>query len=140
MLSLDEKQNNIISLFSKLNDWELRYKKVIDLGKAMPEISEKYKTEDNIVRGCQSQVWLAAELKDKKIYYYADSDAMIVRGLVSLLVDFYSGHGPDEILTTQPEFISKLGFDSNLSRSRTNGLLAMIKQIKFYAMAFKTQL
>ncbi len=117
------------------------------MGKSLPEFPEKLKTEDLKVKGCQSQVWLSATLKEelnensaslvKKIYFQADSDALIVKGLIAILLRVYSGRTPDEILALAPDFISELGFSSNLSPSRANGLQAMVKQIKYYALAFK---
>lgn len=131
-----ERQNRIIQDFGRLRDWEEKYKKIIDLGKALTPFPEAYRTEDNKVRGCQSQVWLFARIQDGKVELLGDSDALIVKGLVALLLEIYSGANPEEILKLEPEFIEKLGFASNLSPSRTNGLFSMIKQIKLFAQAF----
>lgn len=137
-MGIKETQSQIVEEFSGLGNWEQRYKKIIDLGKALPELDEKFKTEELKVKGCQSQVWIHASLSDdNKVIYQADSDALIVRGLVALLMKVYSGATPDEILATEPTFIGDIGLQSHLSPSRTNGLMSMIKQIKYYAAAFK---
>lgn len=137
MLSIQEKQNKIIQDFSALAQWEDRYKKIIELGKSLPEMPENLKTEQNIVKGCQSQVWLSANLDDQgRVVLQGDSDALIVKGLVGLLLAVYSGSTPSEILATPPEFLKALGFEGNLSPSRANGLHSMLKQIKLYATAF----
>lgn len=130
------RQNKIIQDFGRIDDWEERYKKIIDKGKALSAYPEQYRTEQNKVRGCQSQVWLFAQVADGKVELFGDSDALIVKGLVALLLEIYSGASAEEILKLEPEFIEKLGFASNLSPSRTNGLFAMIKQIKLFAQAF----
>ena len=119
-----------------LTSWEDRYQTIINLGKAFKALPESEKTEDLKVRGCQSQVWIKAEFKDGKVYFEADSDALIVKGLIALLVRIYSGASPQEILNHKPEFITKLGLNAHLSPSRANGLFAMLKQIQFYALAF----
>lgn len=137
MSGIQERQNKIIQDFSALQNWEDRYKKIIDLGKSLPSMPEELKTEQNIVKGCQSQVWLSAKLSDEgKIELLGDSDALIVKGLVGLLLAVYSGATPSEILMTPPEFLKALGFEGNLSPSRANGLHSMLKQIKLYATAF----
>lgn len=119
-------------------DWESRYKRVIDLGKALPEIRPELKTETYKVKGCQSQVWLHAELdQEGRMQIMGDSDAMIVRGLVACLLKVYSGATPEEVLKTSPQFLSEMGFDTHLSASRANGLNSMVKQIYLYATAFK---
>jgi cysteine desulfuration protein SufE len=129
-------QQIIVNEFKKLSSWEERYQKIIQLGKNLPPLPEEKKVSDYLVRGCQSQVWLYAK-KDSngKIIFTADSDALIVRGLIALLIQIYSGHTAPEILATEPHFITELGFGSNLSPSRANGLMAMIKQMKYYALA-----
>ena len=137
-MTIQERQQDLINEFLKLQDWEDRYKRIIDLGKALPAIDEKLKTEDNKVKGCQSQVWLHAELNSQQqVVLYGDSDAMIVRGLVALLLRVYSGATPTEILATPPEFLKALGFEGNLSPSRANGLHSMLKQIKMFATAYQ---
>jgi cysteine desulfuration protein SufE len=126
--------------FKNFDQWEDRYKHLIDLGKKMPPMEEKFKTEENKIKGCQSQVWLHAELIGDKIKFIADSDASIVKGIVALLVYVYSDSTPDEILMTKPTFLETIGLREHLSMSRANGLTSMVKQISFYAMAFKAKL
>lgn len=137
MSQIQERQNKIIAEFSSLTPWEDRYKKIIELGKSLPPFPEDKRTEQNIVKGCQSQVWLVAELNERgQMILQGDSDALIVKGLVGLLLQVYSGATPAEILATPPEFLRALGFEGNLSPSRANGLHSMLKQIKLYATAF----
>ncbi|KYG65312.1 Fe-S metabolism protein SufE [Bdellovibrio bacteriovorus] len=136
-MNIQERQQKIIQDFSTMNQWEDRYKKIIEMGKALPEMPENLKTEQNAVKGCQSQVWLSANLNEQgQIQLQGDSDALIVKGLVGLLLYVYSGATPSEILSTPPEFLKALGFEGNLSPSRANGLHSMLKQIKLYATAF----
>lgn len=131
----------IIDDFSRFTDWESRYKHIIEVGKILPPYPENFRTDDWKVKGCQSQVWLKPELNEKgEILFHADSDALIVKGLVALLHQLYSGSSAKEILETQPEFISKLDLGQHLSPSRSNGLHSMIKQIKYYAAAFQSML
>lgn len=133
-----DKQQKIIDEFSKLSTWDDKYKKIIDYGKKLRAFPEMHRTESNKVKGCQSQVWLFAELTQSgKVHLEADSDAMIVKGLVALLLEVYNDLTPEEILTSPPEFLKILGFEQNLSPSRANGLNSMIKQIRNYALAFK---
>lgn len=137
MLDIQGRQNKIIADFSSLSQWEDRYKKIIELGKSLPPFPEDKRTEQNIVKGCQSQVWLVAELNSQgQMILQGDSDALIVKGLVGLLLQVYSGSTPAEILATPPEFLRALGFEGNLSPSRANGLHSMLKQVKLYATAF----
>lgn len=133
-------QKRIIREFELLEDWPERYKYIIKLGMKLEPLDETYKTEDNLVRGCQSQVWLATDLKDGKVFFKADSDAAITKGLVALMVRFYSGQTPETILTVNPDFIQKIGMAQHLSPTRSNGLASMIKQMKIYAMAYKSKL
>ncbi len=140
METIKEAQNFLIEEFEELTDWEEKYSKIIKYGKELPEMPEGTHVEKNKIDGCQSQLWIYAELKDDKIYLYADSDALIVKGLVALLIKVYSGHSPDEILSNPPEFLSKIGVASHLSPTRQNGLSSMLKQIQLYAVAFKTLL
>jgi len=127
----------VIEEFQSLTEWEDRYKKIIEMGRQLAEMPEEFKTEENKVRGCQSQVWLHAQLSDQgKVLLQGDSDAMIVKGLVALLLRVYSGASPQDILETPPAFLKSLGFESHLSPSRANGLHAMLKQIRLYATAF----
>lgn len=136
-MTIDEKQNEIIAEFADIDDWMDRYGYIIDLGNALPPIDEKYRTPNHLIEGCQSRVWLNAELRDGKVYYTADSDAIIVKGIISLLIDVLSGHTPDEILNANLRFIDEIGLSSHLSPTRSNGLLAMVKQMRLYALAFK---
>lgn len=136
-MTLQERADQIVNEFSKCANWEERYEKIIALGKALPPLSEELKTEANKVRGCQSQVWLIAEINSSgEMVLRGDSDALIVRGLVAVLLNVYSPAEPAQVLHFPPEFLKKLGFESNLSPSRANGLHAMLKQIKNYAIAF----
>ena len=137
-MSLLERQKQVVTEFSGLSDWEDRYKKLIDFGKSLPDLPEEKKLEDYKVKGCQSQVWMHARLEQGKIVFEADSDAILVRGLVALLLRVYSNATPQEILATPPDFVKEIGLESKLSPSRANGLFSMIKQMKFYAMAFQT--
>jgi cysteine desulfuration protein SufE len=139
-MTLKEKQDRIIRQFELLGDWPERYKYIIKQGKKLPPFDEEKKTEDNLVRGCQSQVWLDTELDNDRIIFKADSDAAITKGLVALLVNFYSGETPDDILTTDPVFIKEIGMQDHLSPTRSNGLASMVKQMKIYAMAYKSKL
>ena len=137
MSTIQERQAKIISDFSAYTQWEDRYKKIIEMGKTLGDMPEDLKTEQNIVKGCQSQVWLHAGLNPQgQMTLVGDSDALIVKGLVALLLFVYSGATPAEVLNTPPEFLRALGFEGNLSPSRANGLHSMLKQIKLYATAF----
>lgn len=138
-MDIQAEQAKTIREFELLPDWPERYKHIIRLGARLPEFPEEARTDANLVRGCQSQVWLIAEEKDGKIIFRADSDAAITKGLVALMVRFYSGHSPDTILNTPPDFINKIGMAQHLSPTRANGLASMIKQMKIYALAFKTK-
>jgi len=136
-MTIQERQAKVIADFSAVEVWEDRYKKIIEIGKAMPEMPEALKTEDNKVKGCQSQVWLSASLNSQgQMVFFGDSDALIVKGLVGLLLKVYNESTPAEVLATPPEFLKALGFEGNLSPSRANGLHSMLKQIKHYATAF----
>lgn len=139
-MDIQEVQERIIKEFELLEDWTERYKYIIKHGSKMEELPEEYKIDSNLVKGCQSRVWLTAELEDGKVVFKADSDAAITKGLVSLMVRFYSGQDPDTIINTNPEFIDKIGMAQHLSPTRANGLASMIKQMKIYAMAFKAKL
>lgn len=136
-----DKQSRLIEEFKNLGGWEDRYRLIISKGKALDALPENEKSEDLKVKGCQSQVWLKAQLSDDgRVHFRADSDAMIVKGLVAIVLDVYSGLTPAEILATPPQFVKELGLDSHLSPSRANGLNSMIKQIMFYAVAFDSLL
>lgn len=139
-MDIEAKQDNIVQEFVRLSDWQDRYKHIIKLGSQLPDLEEEHKTDDNLVRGCQSQVWLKTELDGDKVIFRADSDAAITKGLVALMVRFYSGETPDTILTTNPDFITKIGMQEHLSPTRSNGLASMVKQMKIYAMAYKAKL
>lgn len=138
-MDIQATQERIIREFELLQDWPERYKYIIKLGDKLEPLPEEDKTEDNLVKGCQSQVWLTAENKEGKVIFKADSDAAITKGLVSLMVRFYSEREPEVILNTKPEFIDKIGMAQHLSPTRANGLASMVKQMKIYAMAFKAQ-
>ena len=137
MMSIKEKQQELIDDFTFLSDWEQKYEYIIDLGKELKGLPEEKKKEDILIKGCQSQVWLDAELRDGKIFFLADSDGILPKGIISLLVGVYSGHTAEEILAADFDFISKIGLQEFLSSSRANGLASMIKQIKFYAVAYQ---
>ncbi len=136
-MTIKEKQNELIDEFSYLEDWEQKYEYIIDLGKELKGISEDKKVDENLIRGCQSKVWIDARFEDGKLFFDADSDGILPKGIVALLVEIYSGHPVKEILDSDFEFISKIGLQEFLSPSRANGLMAMTKQIKFYAVAFQ---
>lgn len=137
MSLIADRQNQIIQEFSRLTDWEDRYKRIIEMGRELPEMPVELKTDENLVKGCQSQVWLHAALSaEGAMTIQGDSDAMIVKGLVALLLRVYSGANPNDILQTPPEFLRALGFEGHLSPSRANGLHSMLKQIRLYATAF----
>ena len=136
-MSIKEKQQELIDDFAFLSDWEQKYEYIIDLGKELKGLPEEKKNEDILIKGCQSQVWLNAELRDGKIFFLADSDGILPKGIISLLVGVYSGHTAEEILAADFDFISKIGLQEFLSPSRANGLASMIKQIKFYAVAYQ---
>ena len=132
-----ERQQILIEDFSKIPDWEERYRRIIELGKNLPGMAENLKTEENKVKGCQSQVWLHASLNNQgQVVFTGDSDAVLVKGLVALLLQVYSQSEPQAILSTPPEFLKKLGFEGNLSPSRANGLNSMLKQIQLIATAY----
>ena len=139
MDTINEVQDNIISEFCDFDDWLDRYQLLIDLGSEQEPLPVEYKTDNNLIEGCQSRVWLQADYADGKVYFRAESDAMIVKGIVSLLIKVYSGRTPDEILNTEPRFVEAIGLKEHLSPTRSNGLLAMIRQMKLYALAFKAK-
>lgn len=140
MATINEIQDSIIEEFSDFEDWLDRYQLLIDLGNEQEPLPEEYKTDNNLIEGCQSRVWLQADLVDGKVEFCAESDALIVKGIVSLLVKVYSGHTPDEILESEPYFVEAIGLKEHLSPTRSNGLVAMIKQMRLYALAFKTKM
>ena len=140
MNSIKEKQEEIIEEFSAFDDWMDRYQLLIDLGSEQAPLDEQYKTDSNLIEGCQSRVWLQADFVDGKVEFRAESDALIVKGIVSLLVKVYSGHTLQEILDNEPYFVEAIGLHEHLSPTRSNGLVAMIKQMRLYALAFKTKM
>jgi len=134
-MTINEIQDQIIEDFSYYEDWMEKYEHIIQLGKELPLIDEQYKTEENLIKGCQSRVWLHANYKEGKIEFTADSDAIITKGLVGLMISVLSDHSPKEIANADIYFIDKIGLKSHLSPTRSNGLLAMLKQMKMYAVA-----
>ncbi|WP_316840131.1 SufE family protein [Pedobacter gandavensis] len=136
--SIAEIEKEIVSDFSMFQNWEDKYEYLIDLGKQLPPLADAFKTTDHKIKGCQSSVWLIATYEDGKVFFKADSDAMIVKGLVSMLIKVLSGQPPKAILETKLEFIKEIGMFSHLAQTRSNGLLAMIKQMKNYALAYQT--
>ena len=139
MATIKEIQDEIIAEFNDFDDWLDRYQLLIDLGGEQEPLPAEYKTDNNLIEGCQSRVWLQADYADGKVIFRAESDAMIVKGIVSLLIKVYSGHTPDEILASEPYFVEAIGLKEHLSPTRSNGLLAMIKQMRLYALAFKAK-
>lgn len=138
-MTINEKQDDIIAEFGELDDWMDRYQLLIDMGGEQPDIDEKFKTPQNLIEGCQSRVWLIADYKEGKVYFEAESDALIVKGIIALLMKVLSGHTPDEILNTDLYFIDKIGLKEHLSPTRSNGLLSMVKQMRMYALVFKAK-
>jgi cysteine desulfuration protein SufE len=138
-MTINEIQDEITDEFSEIEDWMDRYAYIIDLGNALPAIDEAYKTPQHLIEGCQSRVWLNAELLDGKVHYTADSDAIIVKGIISLLIKVLNDHTPREILDAELYFIDRIGLSEHLSPTRSNGLLAMVKQMRMYALAFDAQ-
>jgi cysteine desulfuration protein SufE len=136
-MTIDEIQQGIVEDFSVFEDWMDKYAYLIELGNELTPIDPKYKVESNLIRGCQSRVWLHQEFTDGKITFEAESDALIVKGLVALLLKIYSNHTPLEILASEPRFIDEIGLRQHLSPTRSNGLLAMVKQMKLYALAYE---
>lgn len=137
MASIQERVNELIEEFSFFDDWSDKYAHIIELGKNMQPLDERLKTEDQLIKGCQSNVWLHAEQKDGKVYFYADSDAIIVKGLIGMLVRIFTGQPAEDILKTDMGFMDKIGLQQHLSPTRSNGLASMVKQIKMYALAFQ---
>ncbi len=136
-MTIREKQQETVEAFAFMEDWEQKYEYIIDLGKELKGISDDKKTDDNLIKGCQSKVWVDAEFKEGKLYFNADSDGILPKGIISLLVSIYNGHSTQEILDSDFKFIEEIGLQEFLSPSRANGLMAMTKQIKFYAVAFQ---
>ena len=140
MKSINELQDEIIEEFSDFDDWMDKYQLLIDLGSEQEPLAPEYKTDQNLIDGCQSRVWLQADLVDGKIEFQAESDALIVKGIIALLIKVVSGHTPDEILENELYFIEAIGLKDHLSPTRSNGLLAMVKQMRMYALAFKAKM
>ena len=139
-MTIAEIQEDIIEEFSMFDDWEERYQYMIDLGKTLPLIDEQYKNDDHIIKGCQSKVWLNAAMQDDKVVFTADSDAIITKGIIAILIRAFSNQHPKDILESNTNFIDEIGLKEHLSPTRANGLVSMIKQIKMYALAYQTQL
>lgn len=137
--TITEIQQEIVDEFAMFDEWMDKYEHIIELGKDLPIIDEQHKTEENLIKGCQSRVWLHAEIKEGKIEYTADSDAIITKGIIALMIRTFSGQTPQDIVTANVDFIDKIGLKEHLSPSRSNGLLSMLKQIKMYALAFSVQ-
>ena len=140
MNKINAVQEEIVEEFSLFDDWMQRYEHIIELGKTLPLIDPEYKTEENIIKGCQSKVWIHADLEGDKLVFTADSDAIITKGIIAVLIRVFSNQHPDAILGADTSFIDKIGLKEHLSPTRANGLVSMIKQLKMYAIAFKTQL
>lgn len=139
MATINEIQDEIIEEFSLFDDWMDRYALLIDLGNSLEKLDDKYKVENNLIQGCQSRVWLHANYVDGKVIFNAESDAVIVKGIIALLIKIFSNRTPDEIINTDLYFVERIGLKEHLSPTRSNGLVSMIKQMRFYAMAFKAK-
>lgn len=137
--SINDTQEELIAEFDLFEDWADKYEYLIDLGKKLPAMSEAWKTEENVIKGCQSRVWLHAEREGALVHFLADSEAVIVKGLISMLIRVLSGHTASEILAADLYFIDRIGMSQHLAQTRSNGLLAMVKQMKNYALAFSAQ-
>ena len=138
-MTIQETEDEIVDEFSLFDNWEDKYEYIIDLGKKLEPLDAKFKIDENKIKGCQSQVWLIADEKEGRIYFKADSDAVIVRGLVSMLIRVLSGHTAQEILDAKLDFIDKIGMKNHLAQTRSNGLLSMVKQMKNYALAYQAK-
>jgi cysteine desulfuration protein SufE len=139
-MSIKEIQEEIIDEFSMFDDWTQRYEYMIELGKSLPLIEEQYKTNENIIKGCQSKVWVHAELEGDKLIFTADSDAIITKGIIAILIRTFSDQKPSDIIAAETNYIDQIGLKEHLSPTRANGLVSMIKQLKLYAIAYQTQL
>lgn len=138
-MQIKDIQEEIVDEFSMFDDWDERFQYVIDLGKSLPLIDPQYKIEENTIKGCQSKVWLHAEMQDGNVVFTADSDAIITKGIIAILIRAFSNHKPAEILEADTQFIDAIGLKDQLSPTRANGLVSMVKQIKMYALAFSTK-
>jgi cysteine desulfuration protein SufE len=138
-MKIKEIQNEIVEEFAMFDDWMQRYEYIIDLGKSLPLIEERHKTDDNVIKGCQSKVWVHAEQNDGKIIFTADSDAILTKGIIGILIRTFSNQKPADILGANTDFIDEIGLKEHLSPTRANGLVSMIKEIKMYALGFSTK-
>ena len=138
-MNIKDIQNEIVNEFSMFDDWMERYEYIIELGKGLPIIEDQYKTEDNIIKGCQSKVWVHAEEKDGKVVFTADSDAILTKGIIAILIRSFSNQTPAAILEANTDFVDEIGLKEHLSATRANGLVSMIKKIKMYALAFEAR-
>jgi cysteine desulfuration protein SufE len=138
-MTIKEIQNEIIDEFSMFDDWMQRYEYIIELGKSLPLINEEYKTDENLIKGCQSKVWLHGEQKDDKIVFTADSDAILTKGIIAILIRAFSNQKAADIINADTDFIDEIGLKEHLSATRANGLVSMIKNIKMYALAFNAK-
>jgi cysteine desulfuration protein SufE len=138
-VTIKDIQNDIIDEFSMFDDWMQRYEYMIELGKSLPLIDDQYKTDDNIIKGCQSKVWVHADMNDNNVVFTADSDAIITKGIIAILIRVFSNQTPKDIIDADTNFIDEIGLKEHLSPTRANGLVSMIKQIKMYAIAYQTQ-
>lgn len=139
-MGIQQVQEEIVDEFSLFDDWMQRYEHMIELGKSLPLIDEQYKVDDNLIKGCQSKVWVHAELEGDKLVFTADSDAIITKGIIAILVRVFSNRRPQEIIEADTQFIDEIGLKEHLSPTRANGLVSMVKQLKLYAVAYQTQL
>lgn len=139
MKTITEIENEIVEEFALFDSWDDKYEYIIDLGKKLPPLEDQYKLDENRVRGCQSTVWLVADYKNGKVHFKAESDSVIVKGLISMLIRVLSGQTPDDIINARLEFIQKIGMTTHLAQTRSNGLLSMVKQMKNFAIAFKAK-
>ena len=139
-MTIQEKQQEVVDEFSMFDDWMQRYEYMIELGKSLPLIDEKYKIDENLIKGCQSRVWVHAELEGDQLAFTADSDAIITKGIVAILIRVFSNQHPSQIIEADTKFIDEIGLKEHLSPTRANGLVSMIKQLKMYAVAYQTQL
>ena len=139
MSNIQNIQEDIIDEFSMFEDWLQRYEYMIELGKSLPLIDDKYKTDDNIIKGCQSKVWVHADMKDNKVVFTADSDAIITKGIIAILIRAFSNQKPKDIMEAKTDFIDEIGLKEHLSPTRANGLVSMIKQLKMYAIAYENK-
>lgn len=138
-MNIKEIQNEIVDEFSMFDDWMERYEYIIELGKGLPIIEDQYKTEDNIIKGCQSKVWVHAEEKEGNVVFSADSDAILTKGIIAILIRAFSNQKPADILAANTDFVDEIGLKEHLSATRANGLVSMIKKIKMYALAFEAK-